>query len=335
MPRRDRLGLGGEVIVSYGTLAEFVPPAKRAVWQGKLALISNLGIPASALLCATLLPHFGWRPVFGVIGILAVLVWIFRRSMPESPRWFETVNRSEDAERTLSEIESEVERYTGARLAPVSTASIRAPQIKQPSVKILFQGALRRRMFLAMFLMVCTTVTVYAFTAWLPTVLLKKTIPVDRMLTMTWLIQMGALPGAFLGPWIAERADRRRGIAGISIAAALSGLSFAFVQGTYALIVAGFITSLLSYSLVAIMFAVYIPELFPTALRMTGSSFANACGRTANIIAPQGAAWMLAHWGPSSIFIAISGILLMQAIAVGIFGEDTGNRTLEEISSHA
>ena len=327
------LGLGGEVIVSYGTLTEFVPPAKRAVWQGKLALISNLGIPASALLCATLLPTFGWRPVFGLVGLFALLVWIFRQSMPESPRWYETVNRTEEAERTLQDIEAEVERYTGSRLVAVMPRNIPPPQEKPPAIKILFQGTLRRRMLLAMLLMTCTNVVVYAFTGWLPTVLVEKTIPVSRMLTMTWLIQIGALPGALLGPWIAERAGRKLGISGISIAAIFSGLSFAFVDSTTLLIAAGFVTSLLSYSLVAIMFAVYIPELFPTALRMTGSSLANACGRTANIFAPQGIAWMIPHWGTSSIFIAISGLLFLQAAAITVFGENTGQRSLEEISS--
>src|SRR3954453_1357030 len=45
------VGLGGEVIISYGTLAEFLPPYARSTWQGKLAFLSNLAIPLSALLC--------------------------------------------------------------------------------------------------------------------------------------------------------------------------------------------------------------------------------------------------------------------------------------------
>ena len=326
------LGLGGEVVVSYGTLTEFMPPTRRAIWQGKLALISNLGIPASALLCYILLPRVGWRPVFAVIGIFAFIAWIFRQSMPESPRWYETVNRDSDAEAVLRAIEAEVERDTGAPLPPPLKIESRPAARPAQRMSMFFRAGLRRRMLLAMLLMVCANVTVYAFTAWLPTILLQKHIPVNRMLMMTWIIQIGAIPGALLGPWISERAGRKLGIIGLSIAAALSSLSFAFVATWGALIAAGLVTSLLTYSLCSIMFAVYIPELFPTALRMTGSSFANACGRMANIFAPQGIAWMIPHWGPSSVFSAMSALLVAQAVVVALFGEDTARRSLEEIS---
>ena len=94
-------------------LTEFTPPHARARWQGMLARLSNLGIKMPALLCAAVLPLFGWRPVFALIGTLAILVWTPRRLIPESPRWYESRGLNVEAEKTVGRIEREVESCIG------------------------------------------------------------------------------------------------------------------------------------------------------------------------------------------------------------------------------
>jgi putative MFS transporter len=195
----------------------------------------------------------------------------------------------------------------------------------------LFGNKLLRRTLLATFLMVAVNVNVYTFTAWLPTILLERTNAMGRSLLITWVIQLGALPGALVGSWASERFGRKESIVALSLAAAALTFIFGFARNAVTLATEGFLLSVFVYSLVAITFAVYVPELFPTSVRMTGASLANACGRGANIIVPQVVAWMLPHGGSVTVFVFLSVLLVTQAVVIWILGVDTRFRSLEQI----
>lgn len=330
------LGLGGEVIVCYGTLAEFIPPHARAAWQGKLALLSNLAIPISALLCAAMLPVVGWRPVFALIGILALLAWTPRRLVAESPRWLEARGFAAQADRTLAGIEAEVERATGRPLARIpKTVDSPVTSGPHPGFAALFQRGLRRRTLLAILLMIFANTAVYTFVGWLPTILVRRGVPLGRVYWLTVLIQLGALPGAAIGAWSADRLGRRKSLIALSLLGAAAGVIHGLVSGAPALAFSGFFVVVFVYGMVAIAFGVYVPEVFPTAIRMTGSSVSNACGRLVNVFIPQGVAWLLLHHGVLPVYLSLAAMMVAQAVAVWLAGEDTERKSLEEIGSVA
>ena len=97
----------------------------------------------------------------------------------------------------------------------------------------------------------------------------------------------------------------------------------------------GFLLFVLLYALTTMTFATYVPEIFPTTLRLTGCGISNATGRVANIAAPFGIAGLLTAIGPRAVFYAAAVILTMQALAVMVFGEETRGRSLEEIENLA
>ncbi len=108
--------LGAENVVGYATMTEFVPPATRGRWLGLVAVFVVTGLPASALVAWVITPYFGWRAMFVVGGVGALLVWRSRKALPESPRWLESVGRTDEAEALMSAIEREVSG--GAPLPP-------------------------------------------------------------------------------------------------------------------------------------------------------------------------------------------------------------------------
>src|SRR6202034_4878856 len=65
------------------------------------------GLPVSLLLASLVVPHFGWRAMFVLGGIGALIVWYLRKALPESPRWLEAVGRTEEAEALMQSIERE------------------------------------------------------------------------------------------------------------------------------------------------------------------------------------------------------------------------------------
>ena len=117
------LGLGAEIVVGYVTISEFVPPLSRGRWGTGLAVITNSALFVSALVSRVVIPNYGWRWMFVIVGIGALVVWFMRRSMPESPRWLEAKGRDAEAEAVMSEIE---------RARPPRPAASRRPRSPLP-----------------------------------------------------------------------------------------------------------------------------------------------------------------------------------------------------------
>ena len=92
------IGLGAEIVVGYVTLSEFVPPLQRGRWGSALSAITNSALFFSAFGGLLIIPSFGWRWMFVITGIGALVVWYLRRALPESPRWLESKGHPEEAE---------------------------------------------------------------------------------------------------------------------------------------------------------------------------------------------------------------------------------------------
>ena len=96
------VGLGAENVVGYATMTEFVPPQTRGKWLGWISVFVVSGSPVTALLGTLIIPRFGWRAMFALGGLGAMVVWYLRKALPESPRWLESVGRTEEADAILS-----------------------------------------------------------------------------------------------------------------------------------------------------------------------------------------------------------------------------------------
>ena len=104
------LGLGAEIVVGFSTMTEFVPPQTRGKWLGAISISVVTSLPISALLGTLLIPRFGWRLMFLIGGVGALVVWYLRKALPESPRWLESVGRVEEAESILTSFENDFSR---------------------------------------------------------------------------------------------------------------------------------------------------------------------------------------------------------------------------------
>ena len=117
-------GIGGEYAAINSAIDELIPAKYRGhtdlaingtYWLG--ALIGALG--EYVLLNPRLLPiDLGWRIGLFVGPLIGVLIWRLRGALPESPRWLLMHGYAEEAERTVTEIERQVEA-SGHELAPV------------------------------------------------------------------------------------------------------------------------------------------------------------------------------------------------------------------------
>ena len=77
------LGLGGEFGIGMALAAEAWPAKHRARVSSYVALGWQLGVLAAALLTPLLLPHIGWRGMFVVGVIPALIAWFIRHRLHE------------------------------------------------------------------------------------------------------------------------------------------------------------------------------------------------------------------------------------------------------------
>jgi MFS family permease len=81
------LGMGGEWTAAAALIAETWRAEHRAKALGLMQSAYAIGEAIAALIVVVVLPHFGWRAVFFVGVLPALLVFWVRRSVPEPALW--------------------------------------------------------------------------------------------------------------------------------------------------------------------------------------------------------------------------------------------------------
>jgi putative MFS transporter len=85
------------------------------------------------------------------------------------------------------------------------------------------------------------------------------------------------------------------------------------------------------YVLVAVPVAIYVPELFPTEVRLRASGICNTFGRGATILTPFLTVALFRSYGIRGVTGMIIGFLIVQIIVVLRFGIEPKKRRLEDM----
>ena len=323
------IGLGAEIVVGYSTLTEFVPPKYRGRWLSFMALIVVSGLPATAILGGLIIPAFGWRPMFVIVGVGALIVWYLRKALPESPRWLEVHGRKAEAEAIVAEIEKQAEAK-GALATPIPTV---------PAVNLgfasLFTKALLPRLIVGSIVLVVVNTLVAGFVLWLPTFFVQQGLSITRSFTYLVVLAGGSILGCFIGGLVADKYGRRRSIIGASLLTILFGAIYPFTSTPATLLTVGFLLIVSIYIQVAMLFGVYTTELFPTEVRLRGNGVCNTVGRAATIVSPYIVVALFQDYGILGVIGLLIILLIMQIIAIATLGVEPAGRGLEEIDAEA
>lgn len=253
------LGLGGEWSTGTVLVAESWPARHRAKAIGMMQSGFALGYMLAAALAALVLPRWGWRVLF-LIGVLpALLTFLIRRHVREPEVWLKQ-----------------------ERPAPFLS---------------LFRGVLLRRTMIATALATAMLFGYWGLFTWLPSFLASPMeaggAGLALLKTSGWTIavQLGSLAGYWCFGWLADRFGRRITfflyVAGAAVAIPFYGLAprWAGESLESVLLVIGPAVGFLGTGSFA-LFGAMLAELYPTPSRGAGQGFAYNFGRALAAIAP-------------------------------------------------
>jgi MFS family permease len=296
------LGMGGEWNTGATLVAESWPTEFRAKAISIVQSSWALGFAAAALVAGPVARYYGWRAVF-FVGILPAIVtlWI-QRSVPESEMWRE--KQGDSGGRQIGDAKFSV--------------IFRAPYAKHTFALLLFN-------FFGMFAW-------WGLFTWLPPYL---SLPVEQggrgfgVMGMTTLMVVLNLCGMFPGyasfGWVADHLGRRKAFLVYTLVAALLIPLYAMARSEGVLLVIGTLVAFFGTGIFSGS-GIMGSEIFPTAVRARALGFTYNGARTLSSVAPLVIGRVGQTKGLSWAFYLCAAGYLMAALMTTQLPETKGKR---------
>lgn len=300
------LGIGGELIVGTTLLAESWPEQYRTRAVGVLTTAYQAGVFLVGLTNLTV-GQLSWRYLFFVGALPALIVMFIRRRVKEPPRWQEIDEK----------------RRSGAA-SHEETAS---------SFFHLFHKAHIRNALVAGTFTGTMLVAYWASSSWIPTwahQLLEGKDATSEISYLLLLQGLFAIIGAIWAGFLAQQIGRKWTYTFASTGYLLTSIGMFTLNTEFssALYYWGAAMGIFIGLIISICY-IYVPELFPTRLRATGTGFCFNLGRIAAAVGVIYSSELVRLFSGSyaQAALTISYVLILGIVAV-IFSPETKGKAL-------
>lgn len=330
-------GVVGVAAVDMPLLQEYLPAAKRG-WVSGLSIAL---VPGGGLLAATFAAFLGgivgWRGLFALGLLPALLAFLIRVWVPESPRWLMSRGRVDEARRSLA---------WALQVDPETIAlpeTLPAPQ-KAPWLE-LFKYP---RSIAAGALVGLSQTGAVGLALWMVTllVLVLKVPPAYASFLVIW-ISLAQICGRAMGSWLTDWLGRRTAGALCCALAAVATSLAGYLHNVYIGTAPVFFILLLVQGLFgngnsAISYP-YMAEMWPARLRASGFGLVYGISNLGKFIGPAGLAVIIGASNYVSPKATIDGIVpgfnyfavwyVLAVVAYLLIGFETRGRTIEELDA--
>ena len=288
-----------------------------------------LGLPFAAAS-----PDFdtGWRWMYGIGAILALIAVLLRIRLPESPRWLIGQGRESEADEIVQDMETRARRR--GRLAEPDydiPQSAVTPPPRVPYSTLFTNPLYLRRILLLFALWFIGYITVYSYASGFTSVLSALKYPPPEAGVIAAVGSFGFVGGTVVMTFVVEKLERRYWLP-IAAVVTLIGAVLIAVAGTHITV------ALIGSDLVFAGFNLWVSptyalsaECFPTRARTTGFALVDGVGHIGGGIGVLAIAPILPHLSTLGALLLISGFLVVAAI-LAQFTPHTRARNLDHIS---
>ncbi|WP_144633637.1 MFS transporter [Bordetella genomosp. 13] len=333
------IGMGAEGAIIAPFLAEFVASKYRGRFTGALAGFFSFGFVAAALLGYFIVPlsDNGWRWILVISAVPVVVLLWWRHALDESPRWLESQGRHDEASAVVDRFEARAEAALGRPLPPMPPRVEDDAQITRAKTsfleqfKVLWSPNWRGVTAMTWTFWLSITFCSYAFFTWIPGLLVQQGMTITKSFGYSIAIYLAQIPGYYSAAYFNDRIGRKYTIVMYMAFACASAMALVFVKDPTHVLIASILLSFGMNGVNAGQYA-YTPELYPTSIRATGMGSASSFARLGAIASPTIVGAIYPVLGFGGVFGMTTVVLLTGALVVLIFGINTNNRTLEDIS---
>ena len=287
------VGMGGEWASGATLVSEHWSAKNRGKALGMMQSAWAIGYALAALVTWALLPIFGWRGVFAVGVLPALLVFWIQRGVEEAPMW------------TLQQRAARA-RHEAPRSRDVAAQhEIRAPQ----GFAALFTGPLRRITMAVTFMNACTLFGWWGLNQWIPAYLSLPTgqggigLSTGAMAMLVVAMQVGMWFGYVTFGFIGDTVGRKRAYIVYLLAASVLLPLYGLTRQPYLLLALGPFVAFFGTGYFS-GFGALTAELYPTEIRGRAQGFTYNLGRVASAAAP----WVVGSLAASNGFAAAFGV---------------------------
>ena len=293
------LGVGGEWSAGSALVSETWPARHRGKVMAWVQSAFAAGYAAAAVVAAVVIPIAGWRWVFAVGLLPALLAFYVRRHVAEPEIW----------------LNQETRLSFGATL------------------KELFGGPHARNTWIGLAFTTAAMCGYWGLFTWIPTYLATPVAEggpgLDLVRSTIWIVimQVGAAAGYITFGYFADRIGRKKTFLLFFIASAIAVPVFATIRSQELLMVFGIVVAYFGTGFYS-GFAPTFAELFPTAIRATAQGFVYNGGRAIAAVAPFLIGFLATRYGVASGLLATAAFFALAGLIVWVFLPETRGREL-------
>ena len=317
------IGLGAEQPLCFAYAGEYSPKAIRGRILAIIHFIGGACVwPIAFLFPLLFRDMLGWRGIWIVIGVGALIVFVFRFSLPESPRWLATHGKGDKALDVLKGM------GLPGPTEPLTTSA--ASDTKTDPFMVVFRQ-FPSRVIAGMICFSAFFGVAIGLGTWLPNMMNSQGFTVTKSLTYTFGMTLAVPCASIFMMYALDNIGRKKTSVVAFICAGIMAIVFANARSDTQLLIAGFIM-IFCYQVAGNAMQIFASEVFPTNARASGFGMAAGVGRLMT-------AWILptilliqTGYGLTAVFVCIAIVLLIAAYSVTKLGPESRQLSLDEVA---
>lgn len=345
------IGIGADLAIVNTYINEMAPVNGRARYTALIFIMSALGAffgiwlglllttPATpfpmGLPFAVAGPQFGngWRWMYGIGALLALVGVVLRFQLPESPRWLIAHGRTNEAERIVTGMEERSLRRLSV-LPPVgSELLVHDREGSGASYRhILGNATYLGRTVLLVLMWFIAYMTVYGIAAGLTSILASLGYPPPEAGLIAAFGTFGFIIVAIFAFLFGESMERKYWVAISAVLTIIGGVMIALGgSGRFAFTSIGAIILFFGFNLFVPMCYAWSAENYPTNARASGFAMVDGIGHIGGGVGTLAIVPLIPLLGPVGTFLVLGACLVVSSV-IALFGASTKRRRLDEIS---